>query len=48
MLILKYLKLSLKTLDEKLPDPNGALSETVPPSAIMMANEEVENLQRAG
>ena len=34
-----------KTSDENLPDPNGALSATVPPSAIMKANEEVSKIQ---
>ena len=40
MSILKYFKPVLKTSDEllkELPDPNGTLSKTVPPSA----NDEV-------
>ena len=44
MSILKYFKPVLKTLDEllkELPDPNGTLSKTVPPSAIKLANDEV-------
>ena len=44
MLILQYLKSLPKTSDEKLPDPNGALSETVPLLAIMKANEEVSKI----
>ena len=44
MLILKYFKPVPKTSDELLkglPDPNGTLSKTVPPSAIKLANDEV-------
>ena len=44
MSILKYFKPVLKTSDEllkELPDPNGTLSKTVPPSAIKLANDEV-------
>ena len=44
MSILKYLKPLPKASDEKLPDPNGAMSATVPPSAIMKANEEVSKI----
>ena len=32
------------TLFEELPDQNGALSKTVLPSAIMMANNEVSKI----
>ena len=45
MSILKYLKPLPKTSDDNLPDPNGALSATVPPLAIMKANEEVSKIQ---
>ena len=45
MSILKYLKSQPKTSDDKLPDPNGALSKTVPPLAIMKANEEISKIR---
>ena len=50
MSILQYLKPSLKILAEllkDLPDPNGTLSNTVPPSAIKMANDEVSKVMPA-
>ena len=45
MSLLKYFKPVPKTASDELlkqlPDPNGTLSKTVPPSAIRMANDEV-------
>jgi len=43
MSILKFFKLQSKTshdFPKELPDPNGPLSKTVPPSVIKMANDE--------
>jgi len=48
MSLLKYFKPVPKTaLDDllkQLPDPNGTLKKTVPPSAIKMANDEVSKV----
>ena len=48
MSILKYFKPISKvsdTLFKELPEPNGALSETMLPSAITVPNNEVSKLK---